>query len=65
MYYQHQDKKAWLGPIQAFSAKGNDVFNFANGSVRKVPKCKVQLCEAELVESEGENSNLEEENKEG
>ena len=32
VYYQHQDKKAWLGPVIVFAMKGNDIFIFANGS---------------------------------
>ena len=35
--YQHQDKKAWLGPVQVFSKQGNSIFLFANGSMRKIP----------------------------
>ena len=45
VYYQHQDKKAWLGPVKVFARNGNDIFIFANGDVRKVPRCNVQLCE--------------------
>ena len=41
VYYQHQDKKAWLGPFKVFAVKGNEIFIFANGSVRKVPRCNV------------------------
>ncbi len=52
MYYQHQDKKAWLGPIKIFAVKGRDIFIFANGSVRKVPRCNVHLCETEDDDSE-------------
>ena len=36
VYYQHQDKKAWLGPVKVFASKGNDIFIFANGNIRKV-----------------------------
>ena len=52
VYYQHQDKKAWLGPVKVFAVKGRDIFIFANGSVRKVPRCNVQLCETEDDDSE-------------
>ena len=47
VHYQHQDKKAWVGPVRVFAVKGNDIFFFANGSVRKVPRCNMQLCEKE------------------
>ena len=45
--YQHQDKKAWLGPVRVFSIQRNSVFLFANGSMRKIPRCNVQLCSSE------------------
>ena len=45
--YQHQDKKAWLGPVQVFSIQRNSVFLFANGSMRKIPRCNVQLWSSE------------------
>ena len=59
VYYQHQDKKAWWRPVKVFASQGNDVFIFANGSVRKVPRCNIQLCENEMntEESEGLEKN--------
>ena len=47
VYYQHQGKKAWLGPVRVFSVQGNSVFLFANRSMRKVLRCNIQLCESE------------------
>ena len=47
VYYQHQDKKAWLEPLCVFAIKVNDIFISTNGSVRKVPRCNVQICERE------------------
>ena len=35
-----------------FAVKGNEIFIFANGSVRKVPRYNMQLCEKENEESE-------------
>ena len=55
VYYQHQDKKAWLGPMCVFAVKGNDIFIFANISVRKVPRCNVQVCERQNEDNEGKN----------
>ena len=37
VYYQYQDKKAWLGPAKVFASNGNDIFLFANGNIRKFP----------------------------
>ena len=45
--YQHQDKKAWLGPVRVFAIQGKSIFLFSNGSVRKIPRCNVQLCQPE------------------
>ena len=28
-----------------FASNGNDIFIFANGNIRKVPRCNVQLCD--------------------
>ena len=52
MYYQHQDKKAWLGTVIVFAIRGRDIFIFANGSVRKVSRCNIKLCEAKNTEEE-------------
>ena len=43
VFYQYQDKKAWLGPERVFVTNGGDVFIFANGNIRTVPRCNVQL----------------------
>ena len=32
--YQHQDKKAWLGPVHVFSIQGKSIFLFSNGTIR-------------------------------
>ena len=45
MFYQYQDKKAWLGPERVFATNGNNIFIFANGNIRKVLRCNVQFCE--------------------
>ena len=43
VFYQVENKKAWLGPVKIFAIKGNAVFLFANGSMRKIPRCNVKL----------------------
>ena len=32
-------KKVWLGPVKVLTVKEREVFVFANGSMKKVPKC--------------------------
>ena len=58
VYYQHQDKKAWLGPAKVFASNGNDIFIFVNGNIRKVPWYNVQLCykEVEIDKNKGEKN---------
>ena len=41
VYYQHQERKAWISLVKVFVVKGKDVVIFANGNVRKVPRCNV------------------------
>ena len=43
MFYQCQDKKAWLGPEKVFVTNGGDVFFFAKWNLRKVLKCNFSL----------------------
>ena len=45
VFYQYQDKKAWLGQEKVFVINGGDVFIFVNGNIRKVLRCNVQLCD--------------------
>ena len=52
VFYQVEKKKAWLGPVKIFAIKGNSVFLFANGSMRKIPRCNVKLCKKREEESD-------------
>ena len=58
VFYQYEDKKAWLGPERVFTVNGGDIFIFANGNLRKVPRCNVQLSEKkeEIERDETEGS---------
>ena len=47
VYYQYQDKKAWLGPVPVFSIQGNSILLYTNGSIRKIPRCNIQLYSSE------------------
>ena len=60
VYYQNQDKKAWLGPVKVCAVKGRDIFIFANGGIKKVPRCNIQLCESEDEEIEEDKEDSEE-----
>ena len=45
-----------MGPVKVFARNGNDIFVFANGNVRKVPRCNVQLCDKEMETEKGEKN---------
>ena len=45
VFYQIEGNKACLGPAKIFAVKGNSIFIFANGSIRKIPRCNVKLHE--------------------
>ena len=65
VYYQNQDKKVWLGPVKVFAVKGRDIFIFANGGIKKVPRCNIQLCEPEDDENaEEKEEKIKEDKKE-
>jgi hypothetical protein len=42
VFYQNRNKKAWLGPVKIFAQRGNDVFLWAHGDIKKVARCKVK-----------------------
>ena len=52
VFYQHQGKKSWLGPVQIFAVHENLVYVFANGSIQNIPRCTVYLLEREDIEKE-------------
>ena len=43
VFYQYEDKKAWLESKKVFTVNEGDVFIFANGNIRNIPRCNVQL----------------------
>ena len=63
VFYQHQGRKAWLGPVKVFAVKKNAVFIFTNGSIRKVPRCNVQLLRSEAEDEVPEVIEAKEEQK--
>ena len=58
VFYQYEDKKAWLGPEKVFTVNGGDVFIFANGNIRKIPRCNIQLCDKVVDIDEEEENNM-------
>ena len=61
VFYQYEDKKAWLGTKKVFAVNRGDIFIFANGNLRNVPRCDVQLCEKkEEIEKDETEGNVSE-----
>ena len=59
VFYKYEDKKAWLGPEKVFAVNGADVSIFANGDIRKVLRCNVQLSEKhEEIEKDETEGNV-------
>ena len=42
VWYQYKDGYAWLGPAEVIYQKGNAVFIYSNGDLKKVAACKVK-----------------------
>ena len=42
-----------------FTTNGNDIFFFANGNIRKVPRCNVQLCDNGVESDKGKGGKSE------
>ena len=52
VFYQDKMKKAWCGPVKVFTQRGRDVYAWANGDLKKIASCKVQLCSQRNIPSE-------------
>ena len=53
-----------MGPVKVLAVKGRHIFVFANGCVRKLPRCNVQFFETEDDANEEKDGKQEEESKE-
>ena len=61
VFYQTNNKKAWLGPVEVTDVDNNYVFVKTNGDRRKVPKCNVKL---NVKNGDGDDEILEADDKE-
>merc|ERR1712237_252952 len=59
VFYQHQGNKSWLGPVEVFTVKDNNIFIFTNGSIRKVPRCNVQYLRSKEEDKPEDSSKAE------
>ena len=56
LFYQTNNKKAWLGPAKVLNVDKNWVFIARNGDIKKVPKCNIKL----NIKINGEDNDVEE-----
>ena len=61
MFYQTNNEKAWLGPVEVMDVDNNYVFVKTNGDRRKVPKCNGKLY---VKNRKGDDDELEKDDKE-
>ena len=61
VFYQTNNEKAWLGPVEVTDVDNNYVFVKTNGDRRKVPKCNVKL---NVKNSKDDDDELEKDDKE-
>merc|ERR1711867_49191 len=65
VFYQTNNEKAWLGPVEVTDVDNNYVFVKTNGDRRKVPKCNIKLNvkKSDVDEEIIENDDKEEKNE--
>ena len=61
VFYQTNNEKAWLGPVEVTYVDNNYVFVKTNGDRRKVPRCNVKL---DVKKSKDDDDELEKDDKE-
>jgi hypothetical protein len=54
VFYQDRLKKSWLGPVKVFCQRGENVWVWANGDLKKVAKCKIQIYHQKNIQEEDE-----------
>ena len=49
VFYHYVDEKAWVGPEKVFAVNGGDVFIFAKGNIRKIPRCFMRMTSVSFI----------------
>jgi hypothetical protein len=49
VFYQDRMKNTWFGPVKVFSHRGENVWVWVNGDLKKVHRCKIQVYKMSLV----------------
>merc|ERR1712029_1040292 len=62
IWFQHNEGNAWHGPAEVVYQKGNTIFAYFNGEMRKVAMCRAKPYElVERIEGETKKNNKQEE----
>ena len=65
IWFQHNEGNAWHGPAEVVHQKGNTIFAYFNGEMRKVAMCRAKPYELiERIEGETKKNNNQEETHE-
>merc|ERR1712177_70417 len=65
IWFQHNEGNAWHGPAEVVHQKGNTIFAYFNGEMRKVAMCRAKPYELiERIERETKKNNNQEETHE-
>merc|ERR1712002_481627 len=59
IWYQHQNGNAWLGPAEVIFQKGNSIFIYNNGDIKKVAMCRAKPYELKTRKNEQESPAVE------
>merc|ERR1712112_811995 len=59
IWYQHKDGNAWLGPAEVIFQKGNSIFIYNNGDIKKVAMCRAKPYELQTRKNEHESQEVE------
>merc|ERR1712112_399306 len=59
IWYQHQNGNAWFGPAEVIFQKGNSIFIYNNGDIKKVAMCRAKPYELKTKKNEQESPEVE------
>ena len=56
VFFQNKSEKGWKGPAEVFTQKGNEVWLWSNGDLKRINVCRIQPFES--VEDEKETKDV-------
>jgi hypothetical protein len=64
VFYQDKLKKAWHGPVKVFCHRGENVWVWLNGDLKKIASCKIQSYKGGVEEEKDHEKEIQVENEE-